>query len=118
MEASVAPLASIFDNPQAAQADIRDYFAAKRNVHPYFHTPASSEDCYLVGHKCGCPRCHEVQPMPSLAKKQKKEQADTAVITIEASPAAPPQPFAASAADVQTVNSFDPDLRVPGSPRP
>ena len=115
----VAPLVSVFGNPQVVQG-IRDYsrLPAKLNFHPYFHTPASSEDCYLVGHKCGCPRCHEVQPMPSLAKKQKKEQADTAVITIEASPAAPPQPFAASAADVQTVNSFVPDLRVPGSPRP
>ena len=48
-EVEVALVGSVVSNPRVAER-LRDYLPAKLNFHPYFHTPASSQDCYLVGH--------------------------------------------------------------------
>ena len=90
--------------------------ALPSNLHPYYHH-RDDLDCVVVGHRCNCPRRQEIEELSSPARKRSKESAAAAFIAVDAfmTPPAHPQPIVAPAADIQTVDSFNPDLRVLGS---
>ena len=73
----------------------------------------------MVGHRCNCPLCQEVEDLSSPAGKRSEASAATAFIADKLMTVTDyPQLIAAPAADTQTVDSFNPNLRVPGSPPP
>ena len=87
--------------------------ALPSNLNPHYHL-GEDPDCVMVGHRCNCPQCQELSP----TRKQKREsvaaapfkQLDAMAIAVP-----PPQPVPAPAADIQTVDWSQADLRVPGS---
>ena len=68
----------------------------------------------MVGHRCNCPQCQELSP----TTKRTREAAPFNQLDAVAIAVPPPQKVSAPAADIQTVDSFNPNLRVPGSPPP
>ena len=90
--------------------------ALPSNLNPHYHQ-CEDPDCVMVGHRCNCPQCQELSP----TRKRKREsvaaapfkQLDAMAIAVP-----PPQPVPAPAADIQTVDWSQADLRVPGSPPP
>ena len=78
---------------------------------PHYHH-GEDPDCVMVGHRCNCPQCQELSP----TTKRTREAAPFNQLDAVAIAVPPPQKVSAPAADIQTVDSFNPNLRVPGSP--
>ena len=90
--------------------------ALPSNLNPHYHH-GEDPDCVMVGHRCNCPQCQELSP----TTKRTRESVAAAPfkqLDAVASAVPPPQPVPAPAADIQTVDLSQADLRVPGSPPP
>ena len=113
-----APESDESDEDSEVKAAKLDFSKAQpSNLHSYYHHQ-DDVDCVVVGHICNCPLCQKVEDLSS--PKRSNESAATASIASDACMIAPahPQPIVAPAADIKTVDSFNPNLRVPGSPPP
>ena len=87
--------------------------ALPSNLNPHYHH-GEDPDCVVVGHSCNCPHCQELSPTTKRTRDAAPfDQLDAVAIAVP-----PPQKVSAPAADIQTVDSFNPNLRAPGSPPP